>query len=142
MKSYNLTEKDWQQNCWIVDAENKVFGRLASKIANILMGKHTAKFQPGWNRGDKVYVINADKVKITGDKLKKKIYRWYTGYPGGLKEVVMEKMLNKKPDYALVNAIKGMLPHNSRGRKLFKNLRIVNDKTKIPSHAKEMDLKI
>jgi large subunit ribosomal protein L13 len=126
MESFNLTTKEAKPKKIVIDATGLVFGRLSSRIASILMGKHTARFQPGWNGGDKVLVINAEKVKVTGNKLQTKIYRKHTNFPGGLKETVMQKMMERKPEHAIANAVKGMLPHNARGRKLYKNLRVVS----------------
>ena len=126
MNSYNVTKKDTENKTWyLVNAEGKVFGRLASQIATVLRGKHKPNYSPFQNTGDCVVVINAEKVKITGNKRQTKIYRWHTGYPGGLKEVVMQQVLDKTPGFAIENAVKGMLPHNALGRKMFRNLRII-----------------
>lgn len=125
MDTYSLKAADARPRKYVIDAEGQVLGRLASKVAAILMGKHTARFQPGWPGGDKVLVVNAEKVKVTGDKRRTTIYRKHTNYPGGLKETRMEEAFRKDPAFPLIHAIKGMLPHNSRGRKLFKNLRVV-----------------
>lgn len=125
MKTYSRKPADLRPRKYVIDAEGQVLGRLASKVAAILMGKHTPQYQPGWPDGDKVLVVNADKVKVTGGKETKTVYRWHTNYPGGLKELRMDKAFEKDPAFPLIHAIKGMLPHNSRGRKLFRNLRVV-----------------
>ena len=125
MKSYNPTRKDTENKTWyLVNAEGQVFGRLASQLSTVLRGKNKPNYSPFLNTGDCIVVINADKVKITGNKLQTKLYRWHTGFPGGLKEVVMGQMLAKKPEFALENAVRGMIPHNALGKRILKNLRI------------------
>jgi large subunit ribosomal protein L13 len=102
------------QRCWhLVDARGQVVGRLANQIAQILKGKHKPTFHPSYDMGDNVVVINAEKVKFTGDKWKKKLYRWHTGYPGGLRTRRAEEMLEKNPTQILRKAIMGMLRRNN-----------------------------
>lgn len=102
------------QRCWhLVDAENQTVGRLAGQIASILRGKHKPTFRPNKDMGDVVVVVNAEKVQLTGDKWKKKLYRWHTGYPGGLKERPAERMLERNPTKILRKAILGMIPNNT-----------------------------
>jgi len=124
MKTYIPKETDIKRNWYLVDAEGKVLGRLASKIAQILSGKNKSIYTPHLDVGDFVVVINAEKVKVTGGKEEKKIYYHYSGYPGGMKEIVYAKLLEKKPTMIIREAVKGMLPKNKLGRKMFKKLKI------------------
>ena len=101
-------ERGWQ----VVDAEGKVLGRLATEIADILRGKNKPSFTPHMDTGDFVVVVNAGKVRLTGKKMTDKIYYRHSGYPGGLKSITAEKLLEKKPERLLVEAVKGMLPKN------------------------------
>ena len=112
------TDKGWI----IVDAENQVVGRLTSEIAKILRGKHKPSFTPHVDCGDNVIVINADKVRFTGKKLTDKVYTRHTGYPGGQRFATPKEVLAKNPRGIVESAVKGMLPNNRLGRKLFTNL--------------------
>jgi large subunit ribosomal protein L13 len=112
------TDKGWI----IVDAENQVVGRLTSEIAKILRGKHKPSFTPHVDCGDNVIVINADKVRFTGKKLTDKVYTRHTGYPGGQRFATPKEVLAKNPRGIVESAVKGMLPKNRLGRKLFTNL--------------------
>ncbi|RKY84669.1 50S ribosomal protein L13 [candidate division KSB1 bacterium] len=114
------TDRKW----YLVDAEGKVLGRLASKIARILRGKHKVIYSPHIDVGDFIVVINADKIRLTGKKADKKIYYHHTGYPGGLKSVSFRKLIQEKPERVLENAVKGMLPKNPLGRRMFKKLKV------------------
>lgn len=107
---------------YVVDAEDKVLGRLASEIAMVIRGKRKPDFTPHVDCGDNVIVINADKVRITGDKANTKEYVRYTGYPGGQRFTAYKTAINTKPAFVIQNAVKGMLPKNRLGRKLFNNL--------------------
>ncbi len=113
-------ERKW----YVVNAEGQTLGRLASEVAKILRGKHKPIYTPHVDTGDHVVIINADKIKVTGDKLNQKMYRHHTGYAGGLKEKTLRQMMETKPEEVLKRAIKGMLPHNSLGRSMFKKLRV------------------
>ena len=114
-----------QQDWLLIDAEEQVLGRLASKIAVILMGKHKPSYTPHIDTGDFVVVVNAEKIKLTGRKAEQKYYKSFSGYPGGLKEVPYSVMLEKRPEYILEQAVKRMLPKNrSLGRKMLKKLKI------------------
>jgi len=106
----------------IVDAENEVLGRLTSKIASILRGKNRPYFTPHANCGDKVIVINAEKIRVTGNKTEDKEYTWHSGYPGGQKVTTFKKLIVKKPIAPIEKAVKGMLPKNKLGSAIFKNL--------------------
>lgn len=111
---------DW----YIIDATGKNLGRLATQIATILLGKHKPNFTPGVDTGDFVIVINAEHVKVTGNKLEDKVYYHYTGYPSGLKEITLKNQLLKHPDRVIHSAVWGMLPHNKLGRQIIKKLKI------------------
>ncbi len=126
-KTYLAKDSEVKRGWYLVDAKNKVLGRIASKVASILRGKHKPTFTPFIDTGDGVIIINAAQVKITGRKLKQKVYRRYSGYPGGLKEVTLETMLAKKPTTVLKLAVKRMLPGGPLGRDLIKKLKIYAD---------------
>jgi large subunit ribosomal protein L13 len=118
-------EKDW----FLVDAENKILGRLASKIASILKGKTKPIFTPYLDTGDFVVVINAKKIKLTGRKLNDKVYYHYSGYPGGMKSITPKDLLQKKPEEVIRKAVWGMLPKNSLGRQMLTKLKVYPGKT-------------
>ncbi len=124
MKTYVPKKTEIKKNWYLVDAEGKILGRLASKIAQILSGKNKPIYTPFLDTGDFVVVINAKKVKVTGNKEKKKIYYHYSGYPGGMKEIVYEKLLEKKPTVIIQKAVRGMLPKNKLRSKMLKKLKI------------------
>jgi len=113
-------EKDW----WIADAESQILGRLASKIAQILRGKHKVNFVPHMDNGDCVVVINAEKIMVTGKKEEKKSYFRHTGYPGGVKTTSFAHLRRTYPERIIENAVKGMLPHNKLGRRMLNHLKI------------------
>jgi large subunit ribosomal protein L13 len=119
-----MRKEDIEKKWYLIDANGKVLGRLASEIAQILRGKKKAIFSPHVDTGDFVIVVNAEKVRLTGDKLKGKVYYHHSGYPGGLKAMAAEKMLAKKPEELLRRAVKGMLPKNKVGSKVFKKLKV------------------
>jgi len=124
MKSYIAKKDEVNREWYLIDAKDQVVGRLASKIATILRGKDKPTYTPHVDTGGFVVVINADKVKLTGKKWQEKKYFRYTGYPGGLREITAEKLLQKKPEELIKHAVKGMLPKNRLGRKLFKKLKV------------------
>ncbi len=124
MKTYVPKKTEIKKNWYLVDAEGKILGRLASKIAQVLSGKNKPIYTPFLDTGDFVVVINAKKVKVTGNKEKKKIYYHYSGYPGGMKEIVYEKLLQKKPALIIQKAVRGMLPKNKLRSKMLKKLKI------------------
>jgi large subunit ribosomal protein L13 len=123
--SINDSNKDW----YVIDATDVVLGRLASKVAHMLKGKHKPQYQPHTDEGDYIIVINAKKIKVTGNKLSDKIYYKHTGYIGNMKETPLGKMLDKKPDFVIKNAVKGMLPKNPLGRSMIKKLKIYENDT-------------
>jgi len=112
-----------------VDAKDKTLGRLASKIAVLLMGKHKPTYTPHVDCGDFVVVINADKIRLTGAKWEKKLYYWHSGYLGGLKSRTAKQMLERKPEYLLWHAVRGMLPKNNLARRMLKKLKIYAGET-------------
>ncbi len=117
-------ESEIERKWYVVDAEGKVLGRLATRIASILRGKHKPIFAPHLDVGDHVVVLNAEKVHLTGRKLQNKQYRWHTGYIGGLREVTAEKMLKTHPERMIEWAVQGMLPKNRLGRAMVKKLKV------------------
>ena len=117
-------ESEIVRNWILVDAEGKVLGRLASRIATVLRGKHKPMYAPHLDVGDHVVVINAEKVHLTGRKLRDKTYRWHTGYIGGLREVRAETMLRTHPERVIEWAVQGMLPKNRLGRAMAKKLKV------------------
>ena len=118
--SINDSNKDW----YVIDATDVVLGRLASKVAHMLKGKHKPQYQPHTDEGDYIIVINAKKIRVTGNKLSDKIYYKHNGYIGNMKETPLGKMLDKKPDFVIKNAVKGMLPKNPLGRSMIKKLKV------------------
>jgi len=124
MATYSAKKGEVERSWYIIDAENKVLGRIATKIAAILRGKHKPVFTPHMDTGDFVVVINAKKVHLTGRKLDNKIYYRHTGYPGGLKSMTAEEMLKKKPENIIKLAVQGMLPKNKLGRKQLTKLKV------------------
>ena len=124
MKTFSPTPKDITREWFVVDAEDKILGRLAAQIAHRLRGKHKPEFAPHMDNGDFIVVVNCEKIKVTGNKLRQKKYYRHSGYIGGLKATPLEKMLQKKPEYILMHAVKGMLPRNILGRALLKKLKI------------------
>ena len=124
MKTYSVKAKDIQKKWLVVDASGQTLGRLASKIAHVLKGKHKPTFVPNQDCGDHVVVINASGIKMTGNKAAQKFYYRHSNYIGGIKAVSAEELLEKHPERVLEHAVKGMLPGSKLGRQMFKNLRI------------------
>lgn len=122
--TYSAKQSDNPNKWWIVDAEDAVLGRLATQVALRLKGKHNPLYTPHVDMGDSVIVINAEKIKLTGRKLDQKNYYHHSGYMGGLKTITARKLLEKRPEDLIVNAVRGMLPKNRLGRKLFKKLKV------------------
>jgi len=113
-----------QKNWFVVDLEDQVLGRAAAKIAHVLRGKHKAIYTPHVDTGDFVIVLNADKVRLTGNKLADKKYYRHSGYPGGIREITAGQLLEKRPEDVIKKAVKGMLPKNKLGRQMFKKLKV------------------
>lgn len=124
MKTYVAKAEGIQRKWYVVDAEGKPLGRLASEVAKILRGKHKPEYTPHVDTGDHVIVLNAEKVVLTGRKLDQKYHRYHTGYPGGLKEIKYRHLMEKRPERAVELAVKGMLPKNSLGRAMYRKLKV------------------
>jgi len=126
-KTYVAKKEDVKRQWFLVDAKDKILGRMATKIAVVLRGKHKVIFTPYVDTGDGVIVINAAKIKVTGRKLKQKVYRRYSGYPGGLREVTLERMLKNRPSTVVRLAVIRMLPQGPLGRDIIKKLKVYAD---------------
>jgi large subunit ribosomal protein L13 len=124
MKTTHMRKEDVEKIWFLIDADGKVLGRLATEIAKILRGKNKAIFSPHVDTGDFVVVVNAEKVRLTGNKLKGKVYYHHSGYPGGIRAVTAEKLLTSRPEELLRRAVKGMLPKNRLGRRIVKKLKV------------------
>lgn len=124
MKTFNTKPADIQRAWYVVDAEGKTLGRLAAGIARILKGKHKTIYTPHLDTGDYVVVVNAGKIRVTGKKMGEKYYYHHSGYPGGLKKVVLHEQLERHPDRVIKAAVWGMLPHGRLGRQMFKKLKV------------------
>jgi len=123
-KTYHPKAGEITHDWYVVDANGQNLGRLASKIAHVLLGKHKPNFTPGVDMGDFVVVVNCERVTVTGNKLEDKMYYRHTGYPGGLKEINLRNQLEKHPDRVIKQAVKGMLPKNTHGRNLLKKMKV------------------
>lgn len=123
-KTYAAKPGDVDRQWYVVDAAGQTLGRLATKIAAVLRGKHKPTFTPHLDTGDYVIVVNADKIVVTGRKMTDKVYYRHTGYPGGLRETNLQTMLQKKPEKVIELAVWGMLPHNRLGRRLIRKLHV------------------
>jgi len=124
MKTFSAKPETVKRDWFVIDAEDKVLGRLATEIARRLRGKHKAEYTPHVDTGDYIVIINAEKVIVTGNKTKNKLYHHHTGYPGGLKTVSFEKLQATKPEMIIEKAVKGMLPKNPLGRDMFRKLKV------------------
>ncbi|MDP8940183.1 MAG: 50S ribosomal protein L13 [Actinomycetota bacterium] len=124
MKSYMARPQEVERKWYVVDAEGKTLGRLASEIARVLRGKNKPQYTPHVDTGDFVVVVNADRVSVTGRKAEQKLYRRHTGYPGGLREASYEQMMDRKPTEILHKAVYGMMPKTRLGRQQFRKLKI------------------
>lgn len=124
MKTFSAKPEAVQRDWYLVDATGKTLGRLAAEIATRLRGKHKPEYTPHVDTGDYIVVVNAEKVQVTGKKASDKIYYSHSEFPGGIKEISFEKLIDKAPTRALEIAIKGMLPHNPLGRAMFKKLKV------------------
>jgi len=125
MRTTHITKPQEVERKWfVVDAAGQNLGRLSSQIAHVLRGKHKPTFSPSVDTGDYVIVVNADKVEVTGRKMDQKTYVRHSGYLGHRKEIKLKDMMNKKPEFAIIHAVKGMLPKNNLGRKMFDKLHV------------------
>ena len=123
-KTYSPKAKEIDRKWYVVDATGQTLGRLASRIAHVLRGKHKPSFTPHLDMGDHVIVVNADKVEVTGRKEERKVYYRHTGYPGGIRTTSYREMMEKHPERVILKAVRGMLPRNVLGRQTFKKLRV------------------
>ncbi len=126
METTSIRSDEINHDWFIVDAEGQTLGRLASEIAQIIRGKHKPAFTPHMDMGDYVVVINAEKIKVTGNKEESKTYFRHSGYPGGITKINMKKVRQDNPERIIMNAVKGMLPHNRLGNKLLTHLKVYN----------------
>ncbi len=124
MKTFSAKPATVKRDWFVIDAENKVLGRLATEVALRLRGKHKPEYTPHVDTGDYIVVINADKIAVTGNKEQGKMYHHHTGYPGGLKSMTLEKLREKAPERIIEKAVKGMLPKNPLGRAMFTKLKV------------------
>lgn len=124
MKSFMASPSTVERKWYVVDAEGKTLGRLASEVANVLRGKNKPTYTPHIDTGDYVIVVNAEKIQVTGKKLDQKIYYHHSEYVGGMKEATLREMMQKKPEFVITHAIKGMLPKGPLGRQMLKKLHV------------------
>lgn len=124
MKTFTAKPQTVKRDWYVVDATGKTLGRLASEIAKRLRGKHKAEYTPHVDTGDYIVVVNAEKVRVTGRKATDKMYHRHTGYPGGLKSISFDKLIDKAPERVIQYAVKGMLPKNPLGRAMFRKLKV------------------
>jgi large subunit ribosomal protein L13 len=125
MKTYTTKASEIKRQQHVIDASDKVLGRLASQVAVLLMGKHKPMYTPNLDTGDFVVVTNAEKVRITGNnKTQQRLYYWHSGYPGGFKSISLEKLMQTKPERAIEYAVKGMLPHTRLGARMIRKLTV------------------
>ena len=124
MKSFMASPSTVERKWYVVDAEGKTLGRLASEVANVLRGKNKQTYTPHIDTGDYVIVVNAEKIQVTGKKLDQKIYYHHSEYVGGMKEATLREMMQKKPEFVITHAVKGMLPKGPLGRQMLKKLHV------------------
>lgn len=122
--THSVKKNEIQRKWYVIDAANKPLGRVASEAAKLLRGKHKPTFTPNIDSGDHVIIINCSKAVLTGNKLNQKVYTHFTGYVGNMRKTLAKDMMEKKPEKAMMIAVKGMLPHNSLGRKMITKLRV------------------
>lgn len=139
MKTYVAKAADIQRKWYLINAEGQILGRLASRVAQLLRGKHKPIFSPHLDVGDHVIIINAEKVQVTGKKAQQKRYYRYTGYPGGLRAAEYSRLLRERPERILEHAVWGMMPHNRLGRKMVKKLKIYTG-TEHPHQAQQPEV--
>ena len=124
MRTYTATPATIKRDWYVVDATDKVLGRLATELARRLRGKHKVTYTPHMDTGDYIVVVNAEKIRVTGNKARNKIYYRHSGYPGGLKQITFEKLQRKSPETIIQRAVKGMLPKGPLGRAMFRKLKV------------------
>ncbi|NLB51726.1 MAG: 50S ribosomal protein L13 [Syntrophomonadaceae bacterium] len=140
MKTYIAKPLEVERQWFVIDATDQVLGRLASEVAAILRGKHKPTYTPNVDTGDFVIIINAEKVRLTGNKLSQKKMRHHSGYPGGLKEMDYRTVLQRKPEKAIEAAVKGMLPHNRLGAQMYRKLKVYRG-NEHPHQAQQPELR-
>ncbi|MBD3610375.1 MAG: 50S ribosomal protein L13 [Gammaproteobacteria bacterium] len=142
MKTFSAKPETVERDWYVVDAAGKTLGRLASEIAHRLRGKHKVEYTPHVDTGDYIVVVNCEKVAVTGRKAQDKMYHHHTGFPGGIKSISFEKLIDKAPQRALESAVKGMLPKNPLGRAMFKKLKVFAgpEHTHHAQQPKELDI--
>jgi len=138
MKTYSLKQKEITKDWLVIDASDQILGRLATRVARLLLGKHKPTYSPHLDMGDYVVVVNAEKVRVTGNKLSDKIYYRHSGYMGGLKTITLARMLATHPDRVIRAAVKGMLPKNRLSRHLLRHLKVYAG----PEHPHEAQVKV
>lgn len=124
MKTFSAKPHEVKRDWYVIDADGKTLGRMASEIATRLRGKHKAEFTPHVDTGDYIIVVNAGKIRVTGNKATDKVYYRHTGYPGGIREETFDKLVARKPERVIEIAVKGMLPHNPLGRAMLRKLKV------------------
>ncbi len=124
MKTISAREQDIQRDWYVIDAQGQTLGRLATQVATLLRGKHKPTYTPHVDCGDYVIIVNAEKIHVTGQKMTQKNYYRHSGYPGGIKQVTLRDQLQKFPDRVVEQAVRGMLPKNRLGRRMFKKLKV------------------
>jgi large subunit ribosomal protein L13 len=143
MKTFSAKAHEVKRDWYVVDASDKVLGRLATEIAHRLRGKHKAEYTPHVDTGDYIIVTNAEKVTVTGRKFKEKIYYHHTGFPGGIKSITFDKLQQKNPARIIERAVKGMLPKNPLGREMYRKLKIYigNEHPHAAQQPKQLEIK-
>ncbi|MAI42516.1 MAG: 50S ribosomal protein L13 [Candidatus Azotimanducaceae bacterium] len=124
MKTLSTKQENVRRSWYVVDATDKTLGRLSTQVANHIRGKHKPEYTPNVDTGDYVVVVNADKVRVTGNKLNDKVYHHHTGYPGGIKAITLGKLMQEKPEKAVEMAVKGMMPKNKLSRSMINKLKV------------------
>ncbi|MCM8775493.1 MAG: 50S ribosomal protein L13 [Candidatus Omnitrophica bacterium] len=142
MKTYRPEEKDFSRKTYLVNASGKTLGRLATRIATLLIGKRKVYFAPDQMSGDQVVVINARNIYVTGQKRRQKIYKHYSGYPGGLKTYTFEELMDEKPEEIIIRAVSRMLPKNKLGREMLRRLRVYADDKHLHQAQKPIPIEV
>ncbi|MFA6600330.1 MAG: 50S ribosomal protein L13 [Candidatus Omnitrophota bacterium] len=142
MKTYRPTEKDFNRKTYLIDADGKTLGRLATRVASLLIGKGKTVISPDQLCGDSVVVINAEKIHVTGKKLEQKVYTHYTGYSGGLRSATLEEVLAKQPARVILKAVQRMLPKTKLGHEMFRRLRVYAGKEHRQSAQKPVRVEV
>ena len=142
MKTFSAKPEEVKRDWYVIDAEGKTLGRLATEVARRLRGKHKAEYTPHVDTGDYIIVVNAEKVTVTGNKTSDKMYYRHSGYPGGIREINFEKLQDQKPEMIIEKAVKGMLPRNPLGRAMFSKLKVYAGETHPHAAQQPQELQI